>query len=72
MKITLAMKKIGPENWEGAQIVDGKFQRAYVGTSADDIVTRGMIAALVLPQPEGTTIVVEAQITNGEPDGGSH
>lgn len=68
MKLTVAAKRIG-DKWEGALVVDNKFQRALVSDTLDDVVLRGLAVLFTIPRPEGTDVVVEALVE--EPADGS-
>lgn len=67
MRLTLAAKRVG-DKWEGALVVDNKFQRALVADKLDEVLLRGLAGTLAVNRPEGTDVVLELVVeTPGEP-----
>lgn len=61
MQLTVAAKQIGA-NWEGALIVDNKFQRAMVDPKLETLVLRGLTPMLMVAHAEGTEITINITI----------
>jgi hypothetical protein len=71
MKMTIAAKRIGA-TWEGALIVDNKFQRALTGEKLEDVVLRGLVGLMTPEHSEGTDVMIEVLCeTPGEVKSGS-
>jgi hypothetical protein len=66
MKLTVASKKVSGQ-WEGALVVDGKFQRALVEPTLETLMQRGL-SYLLFDNPEGTSVMIEVSKEKpGEP-----
>lgn len=61
MKLMVAAKRIG-DKWEGAVVVDNKFQRAIVTDKLEGIVLRGVASLLMNNYPEGTDVLVDVTV----------
>ena len=61
MQLTVAAKQIGA-NWEGALIIDGKFQRALVDPKLENVVLRGLASTLLIAHAEGTEITINMTV----------
>lgn len=64
MKIAVAAKKINGE-WEGALVVDNKFQRALVAPTLEEVLLRGLVPVFAL---EGNDTALLMEVTVDGPD----
>jgi hypothetical protein len=71
-RISIAAKLIQPELWEGALIIDGKFQRSYTGSTLMEVTERALLALWAPKYSPGTSVVLEVVTEEGEPDAGGH
>lgn len=73
MKVTIATKKIG-ETWEGALVVDQRFQRALTSDKLEDLILRGLVGVLAATKDavDGTDVVFDIAVDQPKDAGGPH
>lgn len=66
MKLTIAARKHADKTWDGALVSEGRFQRALVGETLEDVVLRGLAGFLSVPHPIGVSVVVDVTTETAE------